>query len=449
VSRARTPQQRPAVDAAILYLRTAIDRRVWDAGDRLPTIVELARLARVSKVSMAKAVRALADQGIMDPRRRRGTVLGKEPARPDAPDVIPRSDEVRRDLVGKLLTGAFGPDHELPSFKELEASYGVGFRTMKRILASLAREGVLAPYRRGYRLRGAEPRAAHRALVLVVGPDYDEHLVHSYARSFYYPLLYTLEQECSRRNVRLDVLPFPSRIRTLGQSKDALAYFVALDGDPDKDALCLIARLQTFGAPVLVFRETAHPAFASLPASRPVVFLECSNELGGVNVGRFLLSRGHRRVVYATREPNARWSQERLSGLERALGFVRETSVTVLDASTSAPEALLLPLLRTSRATACVTCDDQLAIDHVLPILQSRGLVPGKTISVVGFNDQAEAFERRLTTYNFNSPGLAAAVVSHALLASAGRRAHSRAPGVVIIEGHIVDRGSVRSLPRA
>ena len=135
----------------------------------------------------------------------------------------------------------------------------------------------------------------------------------------------------------------------------------------------------------------------------------------------------------------------RLAGLERALGLVPEGSVTVLDASAEL-EKRIVPLLRSCRATACVTCDDQLAIDHVLPILESRGLTPGKTISVVGFNDQAEAFERRLTTYNFNSPGLAAAVVSHALLASAGRRVHARAPSVVIIEGHIVDRGSVRAL---
>jgi DNA-binding LacI/PurR family transcriptional regulator/DNA-binding transcriptional regulator YhcF (GntR family) len=430
------------------YLRAAIDRGAWHAGERLPTIVELARLARVSKVSMAHAIHALAEHGLLDARRRRGTVLCPEPSQPDPPPVGTRSDEIRRDLVGRLLTGAFAPAHELPSFKELDASYGVGFCTMKRLLASLVAEGILEPHRRGYRLRGAATDASHRALVLVVGRDYDEHLVHSYARSFYYPMLYALEQECGRRNVRLDVLPFPSRIRGLGPSKDALAYYVALDGAPDKDTLDLLSRLLTFGVPVLVFRETAHRAFASLPSSRPVVFLECSNELAGAAVGRFLLSRGHRRILYVTREPNALWSQERLAGLGRALRLAGEGSAVTTLGTSPELEARLVALLRTSRATACVTCDDQLAIDHVLPLLQRRGLVPGKTISVVGFNDQIEAFERRLTTYNFNSPGLAAAVVSHALLAAAGRRARSRAPNVVLIEGHIVDRGSVHAVSR-
>src|SRR5204862_26695 len=68
-------RSQPAVDAAVRFLRAGIERGVFGNGDRLPTMVELARRGDVSKVSMTKAVAILVDEGLLDARQRRGILL--------------------------------------------------------------------------------------------------------------------------------------------------------------------------------------------------------------------------------------------------------------------------------------------------------------------------------------------------------------------------------------
>ena len=151
---------------------------------------------------------------------------------------------------------------------------------------------------------------------------------------------------------------------------------------------------------------------------------------------------------------------ERLSGLERAFGLAAERgAVTVVDleATGAAPNlrstrralsewtAKLLSLSATGAVTAWVASNDHLVIDRLVPALERRGMTLAQAPSIVSFNDQAEAFDHKLTSYNFNGPGLAAAVVSHAVIPAALRRAQRARDPVVHVEGYLVDRGSLRA----
>jgi DNA-binding FadR family transcriptional regulator len=455
---------RPAVEAALRLLRAGLARGVFRDGDRLPTMVDLARQARVSKASMSKAVSTLVREGLLDARRGRGIVLTRDRAEPAPAARAPtRTEHIAKEITRGLLCGAYGPSHVVPSLKELQASYGAGSRSVRRALESLRRRGLVVPHGRGYRLRGQAPTPGPKTLVLIVGRETHEHLRWSYQRSFFYPLLYALERECSQRNVRLEVERYPWRMSELVRRTGVIAHFVALDAEPDRETIHLISHLMTLGAPVLVFRDHAHAAFQALPASKDLVFFDCSDMAAGYHVGRYLLALGHRRVCFLRRSLPAPWCVDRLSGLERAFELTKEPggiSVVDLDAVVApvprravgrSPEwkAKLLSPSATCNVTAWVASDDGVVIDHIVPLFDRRGMTLADAPPIVSFNDQAEAFDLKLTSYNFNAPGLAAAVVSHAVVPAALRRSPRGRDPVIHIEGYLVDRGSLRAVARA
>jgi DNA-binding GntR family transcriptional regulator len=457
-------QSRPAVDAAVRFLRAGVRRGVFRAGERLPTILELARQAGVGKISMARGVHVLVKEGLLDARRKRGIVLARGRREPAPVARAPsKAEGMTQDIAKKLLAGAYGPSHVLPSLKELSAFYGAGFRGVKRAIESLKREGIVVPHGRGYRLHGPAPGPRPKTLVLIVGKDMQENLGFSYARSFFYPLLYALERDCGQRNVRLEVERFPWRMHKLVRKSGTLAHFVLLDAEPDAPTIQLIAHLVTLGAPALVFRDGAHEAFEALPASKNLVFFECNHPAAGLHVGRYLLALGHRRVAYLRRAPPERWSVGRLAGLTRAFeGPGVRSGVRVIDVGTlgDAPpgrkgqrtvaewDRTIASLVAMPAITAWVASDDHLVIDRIVPALQRRGMALAEAASIVSFNDQEEAFGMGLTSFNFNSPGVAAAVLSHAAVPAALRRTQRGKHPVVEIEGYLADRGSVRAVGR-
>lgn len=61
--------------------RRRIFRRDWAPGEVIPGEVELAREFGVSRVTVNRALRALADEGVLDRRRRAGTRVAERPVR--------------------------------------------------------------------------------------------------------------------------------------------------------------------------------------------------------------------------------------------------------------------------------------------------------------------------------------------------------------------------------
>jgi DNA-binding LacI/PurR family transcriptional regulator/DNA-binding transcriptional regulator YhcF (GntR family) len=426
---------------------------LWLEGNRLPTTEALARSAGVSKSSMSHAIKLLVSHGTLLARPRRGIVLRARTATPDPP-APPRNkvETVTSELVRNILAGSYGAVDELPSLKELQAHFGVCFRTMRRAVDSLVAEGVLSSSRRGYRVRNPAATLPFKSLVLVVDREYDAKLpFFSFARSYFFPLLYALERECSRRNIRLEVERFPDKPANFPRRRDAIAYFVALAADPTQETVALLSRLLRFDTPVLVARESDHPAFGALPVSPHLVFLEDSNELAGFQIGQHLLARGFRRAVYITHFTDASWSVQRHRGLERAFRLAGEQGAVrqiVLSGSNHEYDDVVTELLRKEKAAAWVACDDALVVEILLPRLRARGIENPRTghgPSLIGFNDQFEAFENRLSSYNFNPDGMAAAVLFHAQFPERRRKRSLRRHEPVVIGGYVIDRGSVRA----
>lgn len=81
-------------------LRGQIGER-WRVGDRLPTIKDLARAEGVNEVSTYRAVRALANEGLLVARPRHGTFVASLPSRNLAKPVV---DSAAGALAGKRVT---------------------------------------------------------------------------------------------------------------------------------------------------------------------------------------------------------------------------------------------------------------------------------------------------------------------------------------------------------
>jgi GntR family transcriptional regulator len=64
-------------------LRQRIERGVWQPGDLMPTISDMAADYRVAKITIRQAVKLLEDEGLVESRRGRGTLVLPRPAARD------------------------------------------------------------------------------------------------------------------------------------------------------------------------------------------------------------------------------------------------------------------------------------------------------------------------------------------------------------------------------
>ncbi len=175
--------------------------------------------------------------------------------------------------------------------------------------------------------------------------------------------------------------------------------------------------------------------------------MECSSDIAAFEVGQLLLSQGHRRAAYLTHTPEAGWSKDRHRGLVRAFRLAGLSNAVT--AYTTPMTGLVPKALEKSDVTAWVACDDILATEVLIPNLRARGITPGTGVSVIGFNDQLDAFQHRLTSYNFNTDALASAVLFHVQFPERRlKRVPSKKHEPVLLGGYVVDRGSVGKAPR-
>ncbi len=86
----------PAYTTIAQELRNGIVDGTYPPGSTLPTLAELTQRYGVSKQTVQNAIRVLAEEGLVEPVRRRGTVVRAEPAR----QLIVRERRVFRDERG-------------------------------------------------------------------------------------------------------------------------------------------------------------------------------------------------------------------------------------------------------------------------------------------------------------------------------------------------------------
>jgi DNA-binding LacI/PurR family transcriptional regulator len=261
--------------------------------------------------------------------------------RPDGRSVVGDGGETERTLVKRsllretrlsfeqdILNGRYSRNENLPSFKELQARYGVCYRSVRKILSEFLAEGIVVPYLRGFRLSTSPAGVPHGSIVYVsqAGLAVSGESIND--RS--YRLFERLEIECALRNITLrshDVDYYspatsPCPLPAVAESETVLGYIVDLwwfdIEDYRTNALAVLGALGRSRKPVTIVDQMGEfDADRSLAPNGLYRILRLAGTSAGEAMGRCLLSLGHRRVAYLSSDHSFAWSHQRLEGLRR------------------------------------------------------------------------------------------------------------------------------------
>ena len=144
------PCRNPGREKAFAYVKNALDNKTWEPGERLPSIRSLARRAGVSLVTMFKTVRMLKENGLVSGAGYQRLTAGRLERTLAPPPKEPAAWQRKGELLKKdIATGVFGLAGKLPPRKELQARYGVCFRTMRKILHAMEKDEIILPNGKG------------------------------------------------------------------------------------------------------------------------------------------------------------------------------------------------------------------------------------------------------------------------------------------------------------
>jgi DNA-binding transcriptional regulator YhcF (GntR family) len=273
---------------------------------------------------------------------------------------------------------------------------------------------------------------------------------------------------------------------------------------PD-NLLSLAPLLTPFNAPIVLLSETGEreQAVADRLGRRLTVVSMANSPLAGARMAERLLGLGHRRVAFISAHHNGEWSRNRYAGLAAAFtSSCHDASVAVLaradvldaahlrpqrdrtaadldqlhetcrrtgtlsmqrldralatraeqlgaavecEAVREALQPLMRDALKLAGVTAWVGANDDVAV-ACMEYLRAQGRRIPQDVSVVGFDDSADAQSRRLTSYNFDCAGAVHAALHHALQPRLRRPAGGKATRVDI-EGYLVERATLAVAP--
>jgi LacI family transcriptional regulator len=138
----------------------------------------------------------------------------------------------------------------------------------------------------------------------------------------------------------------------------------------------------------------------------PLPYVGPDNRKGAREAVEHLLGLGHRRIGFLGADATMTTQQERVSGWRDALnghGVVADETLIIEEAPTRAGgRAALGKALERPRPPTAMVCYNDIVAMGATRELRARGLVPGRDIAVVGFDDIAEAEHNAppLTTVN-------------------------------------------------
>jgi LacI family transcriptional regulator len=177
-------------------------------------------------------------------------------------------------------------------------------------------------------------------------------------------------------------------------------------------------------------------------------YVGVENAVGGAEATRHLIALGHRAIGFVGGNPGSQSRDERLSGWRSALAEAgippREDWIEPTDSTIAAGSLGIRDLLARTQVTA-VACHQDIVAFGVTIGLRQLGLVPGRDVSVVGFDDisSAKDWDPPLTTMSV-TPGSLGAEAARMLLKRVDEP--DAALQSVIIRPRLVPRASTGAL---
>src|SRR5690606_16834912 len=181
--------------------------------------------------------------------------------------------------IGKdVFNGVFVPGEAMPSLRDLQKSYSVSYKTLRKAMEAIAAENVVVPHKKTYLV--PHLRRAHGTLVFVSSPEAASKIICGG-----YPVtefLSTLRREGGKSMINVVVIPFdPERrksvfgnqLNALQDKHSVLGYILWTSMLPERK---LEQALQTL-------REVQHPGGKSGGMEKPVAVVDTMWDMAVTN----------------------------------------------------------------------------------------------------------------------------------------------------------------------
>jgi DNA-binding LacI/PurR family transcriptional regulator/DNA-binding GntR family transcriptional regulator len=328
----KTEKANHGVQQAESYLRVKIDNYELLPNGHLPSLAKLAEAAQVSRNTMWKAVSELKQKGILTAVRG-GRITPASPGQRTSLPFIENPklwERKRNSLVSDILNGRYNAYHRLPQVKELAAEYRVCKATLKKMLDSLVRQGIIVVDKRAFAIPQPKKKRFMSTVVVLTEPI-SAHQGAVVVTERMQKLFDTLETDCAQAGLSIEFaymdLEHPEKtakkLNAFNDDGSIIGYIVNAWCWPPEyrmlrtlDLIKLAARNKKPIAILDQVGEFSYPA-GFFPVDLVRVF-RTAGYAAGQTVARFLLQNGHRRIVYLSLQHKHSWSIQRLEGVSDA-----------------------------------------------------------------------------------------------------------------------------------
>jgi DNA-binding LacI/PurR family transcriptional regulator/DNA-binding FadR family transcriptional regulator len=332
---------------AYSLIKGQLETGVWNRGDRLPSLSELAVKCKVSRTTMWHAVGMLQKESLVHAKKGGYITAG---ARSDHQSIqLDRQGLLWQRLktrIGRdILSGTF-TDKKLPPISKLAVHYGVTSPTLHKALSQLVQDGFLQVD--GHRFRPAPHHSSQHQpfIVLISQSDHTGKILQADLRT--QTIVESIERECPGMGYNCRIEGFDSRranslleIRAAIKNINTISGFIISIWNPWDDVqwqrwLDLLILLAGRQVPVIVVDHADNLRFSD-PLLHHSKFrcIRISGEKSGEKVADLLFRRGHRHFAFLTGDAKTEWAIKRYDGIKRYLAQYGDTQTTL---QFSAPE---------------------------------------------------------------------------------------------------------------
>ncbi len=403
----------------------------------LPSIRELARQCDAAPLTVQRALRRLAAEGVVHALNRKGYFWGlpkhDQPRPPESSD-----DRFSARFLADLAQGAYHPWKELPARKALAQVYGIEVRAVGRVLSRLADRGALEA--RGRKLFPAAPVEAKAGASVVVMARCDESGVFFMDTEREIDFFKSVRRELADRNLRMLRVGYFEQAG--GRFLDRFGREIRWNRLPGpllgillstwllQDPAALLLRLEKLKVPISVWWEHSVQDFPRKRFRGGLVGFNLSfGAAAGIAVGKHLASLGRLEVAYLSPFHGNDWSPARLAGLRESLSpwggrVVAFTDPSVisswhlerkaggLDGLNRSLEKTLAGFLEDPRLLSLptwVAANDHTA--HELHrLLRKRGISPPW---MMGFDNESISERLGFDSFEFHTEGMVRQMLHH------------------------------------
>ncbi len=332
-----------AVQKSLAFIRAEIQLGKCASGDRLPPIRVLAKQAQVSAAAMCSALGVLRTEGLLSVVRNRGTYFGKPPSQNGGITPIffesQRWQRLKTQIEKDIFNGQFTSGEALPSLRDLQKTYDVSFKTLRKAMEAISAEGVVVPHKKTYMV--PHLTRAHGTLVFVGAPEAASKI--SFGGYPVTEFLSALRRECGKSLINVVLISFdPDRRKSVFENQlsvlhdkhSVIGYILWTSMLPE---LKLDQALQAI-------QDKSRPALKKDNLEKPIAVIDTTwdmqvtnslrrqadmagmafrifmvaGQLAGRRVGQYLLKHGHRKIAFLSYCHKELWSEHRYQGLLKA-----------------------------------------------------------------------------------------------------------------------------------